>query len=151
MQENSILIQKILVCLDGSQEAEQALPWAEELAAKHLAEITLLRVGRDPNVFEAQDLPSLHAFRARQEEKCRQYLQQVKFRLKSEAFVQVSIDYTCGSASQAIVERAAQLKASVIVMSSHGRDGASRWWMGSVAEKVTRHSPCPVFLIRSAQ
>jgi len=34
-------------------------------------------------------------------------------------------------------------------MASHGRTGVQRWFLGSVAEEVTRHAPAPVMLIRS--
>jgi nucleotide-binding universal stress UspA family protein len=36
---------------------------------------------------------------------------------------------------------------NLIVMSTHGRTGLSRLLMGSVAERVIRHAPCPVFII----
>ncbi|HIE17700.1 MAG TPA: hypothetical protein EYP71_05845 [Dehalococcoidia bacterium] len=36
-------------------------------------------------------------------------------------------------------------------MATHGRSGISRWWMGSVAEKVISEAPAPVLLIRSRQ
>ncbi len=138
MDENPILVHKMLVPLDGSEHSEKALPWAVDLAAKHQAEIILLRVG-EPDLLESQTA---------QAEECRHYLRQVKTRLKSEAFVKVQIECVSGLASQMIVEKARQLGVSMIVMNSHGRDGMTRWWMGSVAETVTRHAPCPVLLVR---
>lgn len=147
----SIHIQKILVPLDGSKVSEVALPWAMELAAKHQAEIILLRVGRDPELFEGQDIHTLMEFQRAQETKCRHYLQQAKAQLKSDAYVKVTVDYAGGDASRVIPARAAELGVSLIVMNSHGRDGLDRWWMGSVAEKATRHSPCPVLLVRQVK
>lgn len=150
MNLDPVHVQKIMVPLDGSSASEAALPWALELAAKHQAQMVLLRVGRAPDIFDGQDIHGLLAFEKAEEDRCRQYLQQVKARLKADAFVQVSVDYASGRAGRAITARAAELGVSVIVMNSHGRDGLNRWWMGSVAEKVTRHAPCPVLLVRQS-
>lgn len=142
------MIKSLLVPLDGSEASERALPWAVDLATKLQAEIILLRVGREPSLLEGQDLMSLENFTSKQEQDCREYLHQVKTSLKANAYVNVWVEYAFGPASREIVSKAAQLNASMIVMNSHGRDGLARWWMGSVAEKVTRHSPCPVLLVR---
>lgn len=53
-----------------------------------------------------------------------------------------------GVAAEAILEQAAGLQVDLIAMGSHGRTGAERWFMGSVAEKVLRHAPCPVVIVR---
>lgn len=145
MSEKSIQIHSILVPLDGSVMSEKALPWAIEMATRHQAEIILLRVGREPDILEGQDLPSLHSFQTAQEAKCRNYLNKIKGTLP---VPRVSIEYAAGMASHVIPEKARQLAVSLVLMNSHGRDGMSRWWMGSVAERVTRHAPCPVLLVR---
>jgi nucleotide-binding universal stress UspA family protein len=54
-----------------------------------------------------------------------------------------------GSPANAIVEYARSIHADVIVIGTHGRDGVSRLLMGSVAEHVVRHAPCPVLVVRS--
>ena len=145
MSEKNIQIQSILVPLDGSVVSEKALPWAVEMATQHQAEVILLRVGRDPDILEGEDLPSLHSFQKSQEAKCRSYLGKIKEALP---LPRVRIEYAAGIASQIIPEKARQLAVSLVIMNSHGRDGMSRWWMGSVAERVTRRSPCPVLLVR---
>lgn len=145
MSDKVIQIRSILVPLDGSVESEKALPWAVEMAGRHQAEIILLRVGREPDILEGQDISSLHSFQKAQAAKCHSYLNKIKETLP---VARASIEYAAGIASQVIPEKARQLAVSLIVMNSHGRDGASRWWMGSVAERVTRHSPCPVLLVR---
>jgi nucleotide-binding universal stress UspA family protein len=47
-----------------------------------------------------------------------------------------------------IIEAAQEKAADLIVMATHGRTGLSHALMGSVAEKVVRHAPCPVLTIR---
>jgi len=54
------------------------------------------------------------------------------------------------SAPEDILEVADSEKISLIVMSAHGQGGLARWTFGSVADKVARHSPCPVLLVRYA-
>ncbi|HZZ79706.1 MAG TPA: universal stress protein [Gemmataceae bacterium] len=54
-----------------------------------------------------------------------------------------------GAAATVITETAAETAADVIVMGTHGRTGFSRLMMGSVAEEVLRHAPCPVLTIRA--
>ena len=55
-----------------------------------------------------------------------------------------------GEASPAehIMGIAAEQTVDLIVMSTHGRRGLTRWALGSVADKIVRHGPCPVLLIR---
>ncbi|WP_336345342.1 universal stress protein [Halalkalicoccus ordinarius] len=53
-----------------------------------------------------------------------------------------------GTPSAAIVEYAENNPVEKIVMGSHGREGASRVLLGSVAENVTRRSPVPVTVVR---
>ena len=54
-----------------------------------------------------------------------------------------------GDAAGAIVDVAQQAKVDMIVMSSHGYTGLTRWLLGSVAEKVLRGATCPVLVVRS--
>lgn len=56
-----------------------------------------------------------------------------------------------GSAGKEIVKYAEETKAGLIVIASHGHSGWHHLVMGSVAEKVIRHSPCPVFVVRETR
>ena len=53
-----------------------------------------------------------------------------------------------GSAAAEIAELAAQLDADLVVVGSHGRRGVERILLGSVAERVSRLSRCPVWIVR---
>jgi len=53
-----------------------------------------------------------------------------------------------GTASAAIVQRAEELGASLIVTTTHGRTGLSRVVLGSVAESIVRHAPCATLVVR---
>jgi nucleotide-binding universal stress UspA family protein len=53
-----------------------------------------------------------------------------------------------GEAAEEIAQFAAELSADLVVVGTHPRHGASRWLIGSVAEKVVRSAPCPVLVAR---
>jgi nucleotide-binding universal stress UspA family protein len=53
-----------------------------------------------------------------------------------------------GDPANAIVQAAQDLGVDLIVMATHGRTGLQHVFLGSVAEKVIRHAPCPVLAIR---
>ena len=61
------------------------------------------------------------------------------------------IDDLGPSVAHAILRYARKVRADVIVMGTHGRRGLSRVMMGSVAEDVIRHAPCPVLTVRAKQ
>jgi nucleotide-binding universal stress UspA family protein len=54
---------------------------------------------------------------------------------------------TSGWAADAIMSYAEKNKVDLIIMSTHGRSGIGRWLMGSVTDKVVRHSPVPVLTV----
>jgi len=56
-----------------------------------------------------------------------------------------------GFADEAIIEAAKERSADLIVMGTHGRRGAARFFLGSVAARVVSTAPCPVMTVRSAQ
>ena len=60
----------------------------------------------------------------------------------------VDIEILRGPVAAAIAERASTLESPLVVMSTHGRTGFSRLWLGSVADGVIRHSATPVLLLR---
>ena len=55
-----------------------------------------------------------------------------------------------GHDAEQILDHAAQKDVDLIAMTTHGRSGVKRFLLGSVAEKVLRHSPKPIFLVRCA-
>jgi len=141
-------LNSILVPLDGSPLSEQSLPWAVDLAEKYQAQLVLFRVGLLPDVWSLQDAPEMDSQLDELESQCMKYLLTVEARLQGK---KVKAEYAVGNATQRIVERSNQPDCSLVVMNSHGRDGLSRWMIGSVAEKVARHAGCPVFLIRKPE
>ena len=56
-----------------------------------------------------------------------------------------------GTAFEVITNVARDCKADVIVITTHGHTGLKHVFMGSTAERVVRHAPCPVFVVRKCE
>jgi nucleotide-binding universal stress UspA family protein len=146
------MFKKILVPLDGSKLAERALEPALKLACQQQgSEVILLSVPvyRDILVPGAGGfdmlLPdqSLEKFRADVET----YLAEVKMAWKhyNTRLRTMVID---GDVASAIVDTAEAQDVDLIVMTTHGYSGFSRWLLGSITERVLRSAPCPVLALR---
>jgi nucleotide-binding universal stress UspA family protein len=134
----------ILVPLDGSKLAEAILPEIEKIALELKSRIILLRVSRI-HVLPGVD-PSDAQIRAiRQSE---EYLQGLEKQLTSRGF-EVEVHTPYGDSAEKILETCSRYDFDLIAMSTHGRSGLGRWLLGSVAEKVVRHSEKPVLLLRA--
>ena len=142
----------ILVPLDGSSLAERALPVARVLAQKFDSQIILLRVLDIPSPTPPTSHPEVTIGWVREAreyalQEAQSYLQAVQSELDRQGVAtQISLRDT--SPAEDILDTVRTEGIDLIVMSSHGRGGLARWTFGSVAEKVTRHSLCPVLLVR---
>lgn len=76
-----------------------------------------------------------------------QYLAKIEKRLK-DAGLKVRYELLMGKPTDAIVEYLTKNPVNLVVMSTHGRSGLSRWVYGSVAEKVLHGTSTPIFLVR---
>jgi len=135
--------QRILVPLDGSDRAELALPFAEELAAKLGSEIILLCVSDSA---EAEDYAKHEIYLEQITEVVKRAAKKLLTNPEQKVSIQSAV--TIGLPAQEIVDYAEQVAVSLIIMATHGRTGVSRWALGSVAEKVMRASTRPVLLVR---
>jgi nucleotide-binding universal stress UspA family protein len=147
---------RILVPQDGSELAKQALPLATELARSAKAELLLIEAV--PLLLEAypgmrplgRPLPNavaaLHALR----EQAQQELSELAGTLEQEQVGATPLVVT-GYAAEAIVDVAAQRKADLIVMATHGYSGLRRWALGSVADKVLHTTATPLLLVRTKE
>jgi nucleotide-binding universal stress UspA family protein len=143
---------RIVVPLDGSDVAEQALESATEMARLtdapiHLVRILDLHASGSTYVFGYMvEAPDAGYFKAEQEVAA-QYLAETALLLEQQGLA-VTHELRHGSAAAGIVE---VLEAGdLLVMASHGRSGMSRWFLGSVAESVIRNATVPVLLVRVA-
>jgi len=76
-----------------------------------------------------------------------EYLQGLENHLRTKG-LDVDTHVRYGNDAEEILDHAAQKEIDLVAMSTHGRSGFKRFFLGSVAEKVLRHAPKPVYLVR---
>ncbi len=144
------MFQHILVPLDGSPRAEQALPVAARIARASGGTLTLLRVVThliEVDLHPVQLSKRLELALEEDVAKANDYLAHVTssdelrgINLRTEALT--------GPPAQTILLFADMQHVDLVVMCSHGETGIKGWILGSVAQKVARHSPAPVLVLR---
>jgi nucleotide-binding universal stress UspA family protein len=160
------MFQKILVPLDGSKLAECALPYAEEIArgckanCLVLVSVTERLSGRTsaPEIraaYRATDRtdlsgagPEVKVTFGKLEKQAQRYLDRWVKSLGARG-ISAQAEVLMGNPAQEIAAFAEENSVDLIVMSSHGRSGPSRWTHGSVAEKVFRASCVPILMVRA--
>jgi len=141
------LFRRILVPLDGSSLAEGAIDAAQELASLCHGEIILATI-TDETVIHGFE-PFAEAERVSPTEAIRQYIEATAAGLRERGATVSTELRDNDSAAVGIVDLAAAKDVTSIILTTHGRSGIGRWFLGSVAEKVVRGAPCNVLVIRS--
>lgn len=141
---------RILVPVDFSEHARQALLYGDALADRTGAELHVLHVVPemtfpDPYFAEAAQIRAMA--RAAQERVPEALDRAVREVLGDDAEVRTHLEP--GSPAKTIVDVAEEKSVDLVVMSSHGRTGLERMLIGSVAEGVVRRAPCPVLTVKS--
>lgn len=134
----------ILVPLDGSELAEQVLPYAQEFARRFDAELLLLTSIQPVGIWDAT---ATAINWDREERLAQEYLDAQKERLQA-AGVKVRVKRQHGEAAANILETAESENVSLVAISTHGRSGISRWLFGSVADRIVQNSNVPLLMIR---
>ena len=149
------MYERILVCLDGSDLAEQILPYIEE-QADCFGKIILLFVVPTPEVTLPLGVPGTPGITIRTEgilkhfqkelEEAPRYLERMAQPLKN-----IGADVECvvlqGTPGEAIVDYARDNKVGLIAIATHGHSGLRSVLVGSTAEYVMRNSGSPLLVI----
>jgi nucleotide-binding universal stress UspA family protein len=140
-------LRRILVPLDGSEFARQAIPPALDLAVGAGAELVALQ-SVAPSIEEYIGAPALVDQRA---ELCGQLERAYAARsgLPSSTHAPIVPIVTVGAAADAIVEEAERRRADMIVMATHAYGGLRRWIAGSVADTVLHTTRIPLLLVHA--
>jgi nucleotide-binding universal stress UspA family protein len=144
------MYKKLLTPLDGSEFAECGLGHTKIIAiACNCPEVVFLRVIEpDLQVADLGGVSSESWYRdaqAKTEEEAKKYVTMIADRMQNEGLNAKGVVLK-GVAADEILEYAKNNGVDLIIMSTHGRSGVSRWAMGSVADKIVRHSSVPVLL-----
>lgn len=140
-------VRRLLVPVDFSDFTRPALAYAKELAQTYGARIDLLHVVEGEMLGNAYgfDLGAFSA--ARMKERAEEMLPEL---IREElGFEDVRATVEIGYPATTIADYAEEHEIDLIVIPTHGRSGLDRLVMGSVAEKVVRMAPCPVFTIKA--
>jgi nucleotide-binding universal stress UspA family protein len=146
----TIRIRSVLVPLDGSPFAEQALPWAAAIAGAARARLRLTLVHQSPSP------PPLDAATGRLYTRIelslrkvqREYLAKVADQVRREHGVQVAKVTLQGTPAPALARYVGEMDPEIVVMTTHGAGGIRRAWLGSVADQLVRSLEIPMLIIR---
>jgi nucleotide-binding universal stress UspA family protein len=145
------MLQKILVCLDGSSLAEQILPYVTEVALGCRSRLVLLEVTLPPSALVEPLTGYYHAAPLekilREEDEARTYLNRIAQRLRKKG-LKVSCVTIPGDPGETIVSYARENAVSLVALSTHGRGGLERLAFGSVADFVLKKSGLPILIRR---
>lgn len=140
----------ILIPIDFSPPSREAMRGALDLAQRDGARVDLL------HVFEPPDFPAWYGASAQkifgEMPDIRQAARDVLHAWLTEAkgrYAHVATHFREGHPASEIVQAAEALDSDLIVVSTHGHTGLRHVLLGSVAEHVVRHAPCPVLVLRA--
>jgi len=151
-QERESILGKILVAIDGSEEASEAAQVAAEVANATGSEVHLVYAMQEerykphlgPEMWEGWEEGFEHAKRS-----AHSWVEQEAERMRGEGTKAVESHLLIGRPDAAIVWSAEELGAGLVVVGSRGQGGISRALIGSVSDSVVRHAHCPVMVIRA--
>ncbi len=146
-------IRTVLVPLDGSPFAEQALPWAIAVARKSRARLRLAMVHQLPSP-PPVDEATLRLYTKVElglRRSQRDYVHRIAARIKGDDGVQTATAMLEGTPAPALAKYVTEIGVDLVVMTTHGRGGLERAWLGSVADQLVRTLEIPVLLIRPAE
>lgn len=145
-----IRIRTVLVPLDGSPFAEQALPWAAAIAGPARARLRLVLVHQSPSPPPAdaatRRLYTRIELSLRKAQ--RDYLAKVADRMRREHGVQVAKATLQGTPAPALARYVQETDPEIVVMTTHGEGGIRRAWLGSVADQLVRSLETPMLIVR---
>ena len=138
-------LKRILVPIDFSKISQKALEYAVPLAKQFEAKITLLHAFEPPPY--PMVFPMCEEFPIEPLEKELNTLAKktIEPQFLKEVIVRV------GTAFEVITNLARDCEADLIVITTHGHTGLKHVFLGSTAERVVRHAPCPVLVVRKRE
>jgi nucleotide-binding universal stress UspA family protein len=101
-----------------------------------------------PLTWNLQTVPNFDGLQSQMSDACLDYLEELRKKHAVDG-LKIECQFSIGAAADEILALSEKCPHSMVVMATHGRDGLQRWMLGSVAERVARHAPCPVLLVRT--
>ena len=147
------MYQHIMVPLDGSELAECVLPHVEAIAAGcNVTRVTLIMVVRPLHMYGGAETRISPEERKHLEEDSLQvataYLEEKAQMLRDKGVV-AEVKALLGNVHDQLVDYISENGVDLIIIATHGRSGVSRLFLGSVADRLLRHAPAPVLMVRA--
>jgi nucleotide-binding universal stress UspA family protein len=139
-------MERIVVGVDGSQPAREALRWAIDEARRRDATVEAVYAWHQP--FAAGFAMEREIDLGHYEDDAQKVLDDAVDAMTECADVAIERKLVAGSAAGALVDEAKG--ASLLVVGSRGRGGFAGLMLGSVSQQAAHHAPCPVVIIPSA-
>jgi universal stress protein A len=151
-QSSEIGFRTILVPTDFSAISEHSMEYVQRLAKRFHSAVVLLHVFEPSYPYPVDGLAhfpgDLHDPRNELQSRLSDRLELLTTEWRSVTGLPVTSEIRLGRAYDEIVTTARKIKADLIVIPTHGYTGLKHVLIGSTAEKVVRHAPCPVLVIR---
>ena len=142
------MYKKILVPLDGSPLAEKALDHAVRMARAFDSEIILFEVVHFMPIYGSPELVAPLLVDEKQKELAEKYLAKIAREIEAKGVKVRSLVKTGQQVAIEIIDFAKENRVDLIIMSTRGRSGISRWVLGSTAHKVVTRAETPILLLR---
>jgi nucleotide-binding universal stress UspA family protein len=154
-RDRSAAFRNLLVPIDFSEHSKKTVEYAAQLAALTGAEMKVVHVVRIPEypiafyrgLYSEHEQIKVYVDAAKRDAGAQLSLvmEQIAAKgLKAEPILRV------GNPFEEIVVAAKETGASLIVIGCHGLGGLERMLLGSTAERVVQHAPCPVLVVKDA-
>ncbi|WP_342346987.1 universal stress protein, partial [uncultured Nitrospira sp.] len=140
-------LQKILLPIEGQEDAEAALQFLALQPFRQPVEIEVFAVWPQPQLSWPTTVGQSDVLEAQAIEEAQERMKVLTDRLTRMNFA-CQAHVGIGDPAYAILEQAKSSQSDLIMMGTHGRGGFSRFLMGSVSHTVLHQSPCPVLIVR---
>jgi nucleotide-binding universal stress UspA family protein len=148
--EGEATLKTAVVPLDGSALAEQVLPYVEDLAKKMALKVVMFRAyALPPSVTGDEYGTYMEELMNQIESEAREYLTTKVNEVKRKGLSEVVSVVKFGYGAEEIITLARETADNFVAMCTHGRSGVKRFALGSVTDRVVRHSGDPVLIIRA--
>jgi nucleotide-binding universal stress UspA family protein len=149
--EGAATLTKVILPLDGSRLAEKVVPRIVELGKQMPLAVILIRAYALPPAIGADEYAGYGQELFDQlEAEAKDYLSEKAKELAAQGLSKISSVIDMGYGAEEITALAHKTPDNFIAMCTHGRSGVKRWALGSVTDRVVRHSGDPVLIIRAA-
>lgn len=149
----TLVYQRILVPLDGSQRSENVLPIITQLARFHKSQIHLVQVIQTPEMARQmppapEDIDLSNRVVARNREEAGHYLEQVKSRSYLEGIAVQTHLITSDNAAVALHQLGEQEQIDMVALNAHGYSGIHQWPYGSMVNNFIMYGKVPLLIVQ---